>query len=468
MNCINQKRVHNCILLVIYCLSVKQRYNQITIHAMKHLITLLVITLFGFAPTLQGQTKVIHAGTLLAVPGSAPKTQQTIVVENQKIKQVYDGYLNALELGLESTDITLIDLKDKFVMPGFIDMHTHITSERDPNAISHLWTTLEEADAAYNAIPYAEKTLMAGFTTIRNLGGDPHIMNALKRAINNQLVVGPSIVASNGAVSATGGHGDFHGYNDAILEMVGQDVSICDGSDDCTRAVRALVKSGADVIKITATGGVLSNTAAGVGQQLTDQEMKAIVTTAASLGRKVAAHAHEAQGVNAALRAGVNSIEHGSYLNDESIRLFKQTGAYLVPTLLAGVSVYEELSVNPNIPPAIIEKIKQVAPVVEASFKKALKGNVNIAFGTDSGVSRHGTNAREFELMVLYGMDQNSAIKTATINAATLLGKENVIGKITPGMQADMVATDTSPLEDISVLKDITFVMKLGRIYKKK
>jgi imidazolonepropionase-like amidohydrolase len=222
------------------------------------------------------------------------------------------------------------------------------------------------------------------------------------------------------------------------------------------------------VIKITATGGVLSNTAAGVGQQLTDQEMKAIVTTAASLGRKVAAHAHEAQGVNAALRAGVNSIEHGSYLNDESIRLFKQTGAYLVPTLLAGVSVYEELSVNPNIPPAIIEKIKQVAPVVEASFKKALKGNINIAFGTDSGVSRHGANAREFELMVLYGMDQNSAIKTATINAATLLGKENVIGKITPGMQADMVATDTSPLQDISVLKDITFVMKLGRVYKNK
>ncbi|MGK0386590.1 MAG: imidazolonepropionase-like amidohydrolase, partial [Patiriisocius sp.] len=228
----------------------------------------------------------------------------------------------------------------------------------------------------------------------------------------------------------------------------------------------ALVKSGADVIKITATGGVLSNTAAGVGQQLTNDEMVSIVAAAASLGRKVAAHAHKAEGVNAALRAGVNSIEHGSYLNDESIKLFKETGAYLVPTLLAGVSVYEELSVNPNIPPAIIDKIKKVAPVVEASFKKALKANVNIAFGTDSGVSKHGTNAREFELMVQYGMDENEAIKTATINAATLLGKEKVVGTLTPGMQADIVATDKNPLEDISVLKNIAFVMKLGTVYK--
>jgi imidazolonepropionase-like amidohydrolase len=307
---------------------------------------------------------------------------------------------------------------------------------------------------------------MAGFTTVRNLGGNPHIMNALKRAISKNIIKGPTIIASNGAVSATGGHGDFHGYNDAILEMAGQDVSICDGSDDCRRAVRALVKSGADVIKITATGGVLSNTAAGVGQQLTNDEMVSIVAAANSLGRKVAAHAHEAEGVNAALRAGVHSIEHGSYLNDESISLFKETGAYLVPTLLAGVSVYEELSVNPNIPPAIIDKIKQVAPVVEASFKKALKANINIAFGTDSGVSIHGTNAREFELMVKYGMDENQAIKTATINAATLLGKEKTLGTLKTGMQADIVATKEDPLQDISVLKKIAFVMKLGTVYK--
>tara|TARA_B100000795_G_scaffold71256_1_gene50123 strand:- start:14045 stop:15352 length:1308 start_codon:yes stop_codon:yes gene_type:complete len=433
---------------------------------MKYLITLLTLSFFISAGFLHAQTKVIYAGTLLAVPGTSPKTEQTIVIQDRLIKEVHDGYLDMAQLALKKSEVSVIDLKDKFVMPGFIDMHTHITAERDPNAITHQWTTLEEADAAYNAIPYAERTLMAGFTTVRNLGGDPHVMNALKRAIGKNIIKGPTIIASNGAVSATGGHGDFHGYNDAILEMAGQDVSICDGSDDCTRAVRALVKSGADVIKITATGGVLSNTAAGVGQQLTNNEMISIVAAAASLGRKVAAHAHEAEGVNAALRAGVSSIEHGSYLNDESIRLFKETGAYLVPTLLAGVSVYEELSVNPNIPPAIIDKIKQVAPVVEASFKKALKANINIAFGTDSGVSIHGTNAREFELMVQYGMNENQAIKTATINAATLLGKEKILGTLTPGMQADIVATNKNPLEDISVLKNISFVMKLGSIYK--
>ncbi len=340
-----------------------------------------------------------------------------------------------------------------------------VSGERDPDSNPHEWTTLEEADAAFETIPYSKITLEAGFTTVRNLGGDPHIMNALKRAISKRLIVGPRIIASNGAVSATGGHGDFHGYRDEIMGM-DKNPGICNGEDDCSRAVRARVKSGADVIKITATGGVLSNTAAGVGQQLTNAEMKAIVATAASLGRKVAAHAHEAEGVNAALRAGVNSIEHGSYLTDESIKLFQQTGAYLVPTLLAGVSVTEEMNVNPNIPPAIMDKIKQVGPVVEASFKKALKGNINIAFGTDSGVSKHGTNAREFVLMVQYGMDENEAIKTATINAATLLGMENQLGTITKGKLADLVAVDGDPLKDISELMDIDFVMKDGVVFK--
>ncbi|GEQ87135.1 Xaa-Pro dipeptidase [Patiriisocius marinistellae] len=428
---------------------------------------LLVVILFGLSSlNAQNPITVIHAGTVLDIPGSSPKTQQTIVIEKGKIIDMRGGYLQPAQLGMNNPDVTIIDLKDKFLMPGFIDMHTHITGERDPGSNPHDWTTTEEADAAFDAIPYAKRTLDAGFTTVRNLGGDAHIMNALKRAIAKKLIAGPRILASNGAVSATGGHGDFHGYRDAIMEMVGQDVSICDGSDDCRRAVRALVKSGADVIKITATGGVLSNTAAGVGQQLTDDEMKSIVAAAASLGRKVAAHAHEAEGVNAALRAGVNSIEHGSYLNDESIRLFQQTGAYLVPTLLAGVSVYEELSVNPNIPPAIIEKIKQVAPVVEASFKKALAGKINIAFGTDSGVSKHGTNAREFELMVTYGMDENQAIKTATINAAELLGMTSSLGTLEKGKFADIVAVDGNPLENISELKNITFVMKEGDVYK--
>ncbi|MFT7071862.1 amidohydrolase family protein [Patiriisocius sp. Uisw_017] len=432
----------------------------------KSLLSLvLLVSISFFSSEATAQIKILHVGNLLAEPGTPPLQKQTVVIDNNKIKEVRAGYLEASQLGFNNADVTVIDLKSQFVMPGFIDMHTHITGERDPNGNPHEWTTLEEADAAFEAIPHSKTTLEAGFTTVRNLGGDPHIMNALKRAISKGLITGPRIIASNGAISATGGHGDFHGYRDEIMGM-DKNPGICNGEDDCSRAVRARVKSGADVIKITATGGVLSNTAAGVGQQLTDAEMKAIVATAASLGRKVAAHAHEAEGVNAALRAGVNSIEHGSYLTDESIKLFQQTGAYLVPTLLAGVSVTEEMNVNPNIPSAIMDKIKQVGPVVEASFKKALKGNVNIAFGTDSGVSKHGTNAREFVLMVKYGMDENEAIKTATINAATLLGMENQLGTITKGKLADLVAVEGDPLKDINELMDIDFVMKDGIVFK--
>lgn len=433
---------------------------------MMRIITFLVFIIISQTAILAQKTTIIHAGTLLDVPGTSPKTKQSIVIKNNIITNVIGGYVTAKDLNIKQDESVIIDLKDHFVMPGFIDMHTHISQERDPGANPHQWTTLEEADAAFTAVPYAQRTLEAGFTTVRNLGGDPNVMNALKRAIAKNLIVGPRIIAATGTVSPTGGHGDFHGYNHDILHSIGSKVGICNGSDDCRRAVRALVKQGADVIKITATGGVLSNTDAGVGQQLTNDELNAIVATANSLGRKVAAHAHEANGVNAALKAGVHSIEHGSYLNDESIQLFKKTNAYLVPTLLAGVSVKEELDINDKIPPAIADKIRQVAPVVEASFKKALKANVNIAFGTDSGVSKHGLNAREFEIMVQYGMDENEAIKTATVNAATLLGKENLLGTIEKNKLADLVAVKGNPLQDISLLKNVQFVMKNGSVYK--
>lgn len=431
----------------------------------KNIVTIFFIC---FTALLSAQNlKIIHAGTLLAVPGTSPTKNQSIIVENNSIKEVRNGFITAEQAGYTNEDVIIIDLKNHFVLPGLMDMHTHITGERDPNANPYEWIKLEEADNAYRAIPYAKRTLQAGFTTIRNLGGDSNVMNALKRAINSGLVEGPRILASTGAISATGGHGDTHGYNSDIMHMIGVDKSICDGADDCRRAVRDLVKRGADVIKITATGGVLSNTAAGVGQQLTDDELKAIVETARSLGRKVAAHAHDSGGVNAALRAGVNSIEHGSYLNDESIQLFKEKNAYLVPTLLAGVSVKEELEINDKIPPAIAEKIKQVAPVVEASFKKALKGGVTIAFGTDSGVSKHGINAREFELMVQYGMDENEAIKSATITTAKLIGMTDSLGTIEKNKLADIIAVEGNPLKDISLLKDIKFVMKDGKVFKK-
>lgn len=434
---------------------------------MKPISLFLILSLY-FSLFINAQnTTIIHAGTLLANPGSKAETNKSIIVKDGIIKDVKDGFINASDLKLSDSTVTIINLKNKFVLPGFIDLHTHITQERNPNSNPHEWTTLNDEDLAFRTIPFLNKTLMAGFTTVRNLGADYQLINSIKRSITRGDINGPRIIAATGAVSATGGHGDAHGYRPEILNAFEKRVGVCDGADDCRRAVRELVKQGADVIKITATGGVLSNTAAGVGQQLTDDELKAIVETANSLGRKVAAHAHEADGINAALKAGVNSIEHGSYLNDESVTLFNKTGAYLVPTLLAGVSVTEELKVNKNIPPAIADKIRQVGPVVEASFKRALKGSVKIAFGTDSGVSVHGTNAREFELMVKYGMDENEAIKSATITASELLGMSDKLGTITTGKIADIIAVDKNPLTNISSLLNVGFVMKEGKVFKK-
>ncbi|MBO6622078.1 MAG: amidohydrolase family protein [Balneola sp.] len=428
------------------------------------LILFFAVT-FTYSVSAQDNIRIIHAGSLLAIPGEKPLSNQTVVIKNGSIESVHSGFKSSSELGFDDAEVT--DLKDKFVMPGFIDMHTHLTGERDPDANPHEWTTMNEQDLAFKSLPYLERTLHAGFTTVRNLGADAELIGAIQRATAKGLIAGPRIIYSAGAISATGGHGDSHGYRTEILEL-DENVGICNGADDCRRAVRARVKQGAGVIKITATGGVLSNTAAGLSQQLTDEEMKSIVDAANSLGRKVAAHAHAADGINAALRAGVSSIDHGSYLDDESVKLFLENDAWLVPTLLAGISVRDELVVNDQIPPAIVDKINTVVPVVEASFKRALKGGVNIAFGTDSGVSKHGENAREFEIMVDYGMSESHAIKTATLNAAELLGMKDQIGSIEEGKSADIIAVDKNPLDDISELKNVTFVMKSGVIYKMK
>ncbi len=429
----------------------------------KILFTFLLLFLVAFSIQAQDKITIIHAGTLLAIPGENPVNNQTIIIKNGMINDVRSGYLSAEELNFKNAEV--LDLKDKFVLPGLLDMHTHLTGERDPDANPHEWTTQNDQDLAFKALPYVERTLMAGFTTVRNLGADAALIGAIRRAVDKRLIPGPRIVYSGGAISATGGHGDSHGYRPDILEL-DDNPGICDGADDCRRAVRARVKQGAGVIKITATGGVLSNTAAGLSQQLTDEEMKSIVEAAESLGRKVAAHAHAADGINAALRAGVHSIDHGSYLDDESVELFLENDSWLVPTLLAGVSVRDEVLVNDQIPPAIVDKINTVVPVVEASFKRALDGGVKIAFGTDSGVSKHGENAREFEIMVDYGMSESQAIKSATLNAAELIGMESQVGSIEKGKFADIIAVDENPLENISALKEVSFVMKGGKIYK--
>lgn len=428
---------------------------------MKKILPALLLFL-AFAQAGAQTTTVLHAGRVLDVPGTSELAERTIVVRDGRIAEIRAGYVDPSDLGAAEA----IDLTGHTVMPGFMDMHTHLTGERDPERNPHDWTTKLDGDELVESIPYLERTLMAGFTTVRNVGANFEVILPLKRGVDAGILVGPRIIAAAGGVTPTGGHGELQGYRPDILAAVDNSVGVCDGADDCRRAVRALVKRGAELIKITATGGVLSNTAAGVGQQLLDDELHAIVQTARSMGRKVAAHAHQADGINAALRAGVNSIEHGSYLDDESVRLFNETGAYLVPTLVAGVSLVEELEVNDQIPPAIVAKILEVAPVVEASFRRALAGGVQIAFGTDVGVARHGDNAREFELMVQYGMDPLAAIRSATVTAAELIDRSQDLGTIEAGKIADLVAVEGDPTADISLLRNVDFVMKDGIVYR--
>lgn len=430
------------------------------------LITILAAlgTTVYSAASFATQTQVIYAGSMLAGAEQILEKQRTIVIEDAIITRIEKGYVSVIDLALP--DAKIIDLKNQFVMPGLIDMHVHVTFERDANANPHQWLTEYEADYALRSIKYLQRSLDAGFTSVRDLGSSYKVIFPLKRAVERGDIQGPRIFAAGDTITPTGGHADLHGYRKDISDVISGGLGVCDGADDCRRAVREVIKSGADVIKITATGGVLSNTAAGVNQQFTDQELMAIVDTAHNLGRSVTAHAHGTSGIKAALRAGVDSIEHGSYLDKETVKLFKQYNAYLVPTLLAGQTVSQEVLSNPNMPTAIADKVRTVVPNVAASFKLALKNNVNIAFGTDSGVSRHGNNADEFLWLVKYGMTEKQAIMSATVNAAKLLGQQDRLGQLSVGKQADIISVNGSPLDDITTLQNVQFVMKAGQIYK--
>ena len=418
------------------------------------------VAAIGFSAAFAADIKVIHAGELLAVPGQAPKSEQTVVVTDGRITQVLDGYRAASDFG---ADATAIDLKDQFVMPGMMDMHVHIQMELGPNSDSQR-LRMSDADVAMQSVHYAGETLRAGFTTVRDLGASPEQIYALRDGVAKGWIAGPRIIASGG-VSVTGGHGDVDGMRADLMEKY-TSKTICDGGDDCRRATRRAVKFGADVIKITATGGVLSDTNTGTGQQMTNGELQEVMDTAHGLGRKVAAHAHAAEGINAALRAGVDSIEHGSYADEESIRLFKETGAYLVPTLLAGDTVVKMASNSNFMSPAIKAKALRVGGDMMSHFAVAYREGVNIAFGTDSGVSKHGTNADEAVLMHQAGMSPADILKSATVNAADLIDMSDSLGTLEVGKYADIIAMDKSPLDDISALTDIDFVMKGGTIYK--
>lgn len=431
---------------------------------MLRVCALIVSVLIAGSAQAADEWIVVHAGTLLAVPGQAPSTNQSIIIKNGRIDAVRSGFVSVGEVGQNAR---LIDLSDRFVLPGLIDSHVHLTDELGPDRKLNS-VTMSDADYALNAAMFARRTLEAGFTTVRNLGsGNGRAVLALRDAIAAGKVPGPRIVAAGATVTPTGGHGQTHGFRPEVLEIFASS-STCNGADDCRRAVRAQVKRGSDVIKITATGGVLSETAAGTGQQFTDAELTAIMDTAHALGRKVAAHAHGVDGVNAALRAGVDSIEHGTYLDDESIKLFKAGGAYLVPTMVAGETVANLATTSSFMPAPIKAKSLRVGPEMRAMGRRAYEGGVKIAFGTDSGVSKHGGNGRELVIMSEIGIPEAEIITMATVNAADLLGLASEIGTIEPGKAADIIATAKSPLEDISELTRVEFVMRGGEVYKSK
>lgn len=422
----------------------------------------LMLSAAASTAAIAAPVTVIHAGELLAVPGKSSAKKQTVVINNGVIEQVKSGYVDAASFG---DDVTYIDLKNRFVMPGLMDMHVHLQGELGPKNDSEK-LRMSDADVAMQSVHFANKTLMAGFTTVRDLGAKPEQIYALRDGVNKGWIAGPRIIASGG-VSVTGGHGDVDGMSPDLLEKYTQK-TICDGPYDCRSATRRAIKFGADVIKVTSTGGVLSDTNTGTGQQMADDELTEIVATAHGLGRKVASHAHATAGINAALRAGVDSIEHGSYADKESIKLFKKNGAYLVPTLLAGDTVVQMAHHSDFMSEAIKAKAKRVGADMTANFKAVYKAGVKIAYGTDSGVSQHGNNAQEAVLMHQAGMSNSDILVSATINAADLGGKSAKLGTLEAGKYADIIATEISPLDDIKALLDVDFVMKGGVVYKQK
>ena len=431
----------------------------ISVKSLKYsLITLSLISSFN----LLAQTQVIHAGTLLQVAGKKPLSKQTVVITDGKIVDIKKGFVSANSI---AKDATLIDLSSSFVMAGLMDMHVHLQGELGPKNDSQS-LRMSDADKLMQSAFNAKKTLMAGFTTVRDLGASAEQIFALRDGIDKGWVDGPRIKAAGTSVSVTGGHGDVDGLSPDILAMR-TSKTVCDGPFDCRRATRYAIKYGADLIKITSTGGVLSDTDTGTGQQMTDDELKEVVDAAHALGRKVASHAHAAEGINAALRAGVDSIEHGSYADKESIKLFKKSGAYLVPTLMAGDTVVGLVKNTNFMSEAIKAKAIRVGADMTENFKNSFKSGVKIAYGTDSGVSHHGNNGKEGVLMAQAGMKNSDILKSATVNAADLIGMSNSLGTLERGKIADIIAFDGSPLKNIEELLDVDFVMKGGKVIKR-
>lgn len=402
-------------------------------------------------------TAFVQVGRLLADPAHGRVLRdKTLVIRGNQIVEIRDGFVG---------DGKVVDLRSAFVLPGLIDSHVHLTGQQSPTSRMDEVTQSNAAQAMVGA-RYARRTLNAGFTTVADLGASNEAIFALRDAVRRGDVPGPRIIASGSAVSVHGGHGDANGYREDILHLMSPE-SVCSGVEDCMRAVRLQVRSGADIIKITATGGVLSNTAAGLAQQFSEDELAAIVASAHRMGRQVTAHAHGADGINAFLKAGGDSIEHGTYLDDESMRLFKTHNAWLVPTLMAGDYVARVAASPDNFfTPAQTAKALEAGPKMLDMARRAHAGGVRIAFGTDTGVSAHGDNAGEFALLVRAGLTPLEAIQSATVGAAEHLKISNEAGRLAPGMPADLIAVSGDPLSDVTELERVRFVMKGGQVFR--
>ncbi len=410
---------------------------------------------------------IVQCGSVLPIAGQPARGETTLVVHEGRIAELLPGIVepDAVMAG-RSGESEVIDLREAFVMSGLIDAHVHLTFEHDADARLRR-VTEDDADAALRGSVYARRTLEAGFTSVRDLGGGPAVF-ALRDAISSGVIPGPRMLVAGYAISPTGGHGDrTNGYREDLFDEPGAFLGIADGPYEARKAVRAQVKRGADVIKLTATGGVLSNTNVGTEVQFKHDELEEIVSTAHMLGRKVAAHAHGTKGVNAALRAGVDSIDHGTFLDADSIDLFKKTGAWYVPTVTAGKTVEERAKLPGFYPPAVAEKARAVGPQILDALRRAQAGGVKIAFGTDAGVFPHGENAREFQYMVEAGVTPMDALRAATVGSATLLGIEAEVGTLEVGKRADLIATRRNPLVDVTELTRVVFVMRGGTVYKR-
>ncbi|WP_283637249.1 metal-dependent hydrolase family protein [Aquaticitalea lipolytica] len=407
-----------------------------------------------------GQNTYLYCGKLIDTKNGKVLTNKTIIVSGKKIIAVEDGFSQP-----KSADDIVIDLKTKTVMPGLIDMHVHLENEYNPKVYLNRFTD-NDADIAFKSAVYAKETLNAGFTTVRDLGGTG-VNISLRNAINSGLVDGPRIFTAGKIISSTGGHGDpTNGMRKDLTGDPGPREGVINSVDDAKKAVRQRYKDGADNIKITATGGVLSVAKNGQNPQFTLEEIKAICDTAKDYGMIIAAHAHGDEGMQRAIIGGVTTIEHGTLMSDETMELMKKYGTYYVPTITAGKAVADNAKISGFYPEIIVPKALEIGPKIQSTFGRAYKKGVKIAFGTDAGVFPHGQNGKEFGYMVEAGMPAMETIQSATIIPSQLLSMDTEIGIIAPNFIADIVATNDDPIENINTMENVIFVMKDGKVYK--